>query len=235
MPDDIQDTFKRAVGDRLKSHFFFGFVLAWLAFHARALYITLFLDRKDLPFIDESYDVKFVNKLAYIDSLGYTWMDHWIGPIVVALLASVSVHYIDELVIKPLKQKGTNWGVRFRGWFAEEDLYTQAQMDGAKRGRSEAVAKHLEEKKRRETAEEEADSLRERVKIINHNNNEDVARLEGEIRKLTEQLGASSTTAEHLRGELRSAKQQAEESAAQVAKAMTERDELARGVDGRRT
>jgi hypothetical protein len=207
MADELQDSFKQAVGDRLKSHFFFGFAVAWLAFHARAIYITLFLDTKDLPFIDENYDIRYVNKLAYIDDLGYSWLDHWLGPLAVALLASILVHYVDELVIKPLKLKGTNWGVRCRAYLAQATVYTKEQMDEVIAEASSAEKMWSEEKNLRQAAEERVDSLKESVRALRQKREEKHGRRELEVRDLLAQLASARNGAEDLQRELDLVKQ----------------------------
>lgn len=205
--DDVQDSLKQALGDRLKSHFFFGFIVAWLAFHARAIYITLFLDTKELPFIDEDYEVRYVNKLAYIDDLEYNWLDHYVGPLAVALLASIFVHYVDELIIKPVKLKGTNWGVRCRAYLAEATVYTKEQMDELTAEVTNAETRWNEEKTLRQAAEERVDSLKESVRKLRQEGEEKQGRRDLEVRDLLGQLASARNGAEDLQRELDMVKQ----------------------------
>jgi hypothetical protein len=66
--DETSDSLLHALAERFRNPVFFSFLISWVYFNWRALYVTLFVSVKELPF-KRGTRVPFHDKLAYLASL----------------------------------------------------------------------------------------------------------------------------------------------------------------------
>ncbi len=114
---DVVDPVREALTDRLKSYFFGGFVLSWVAFHWEAFYVTLFISPEDL---------QNITKLQYIKGLGYTWLSNWLGPILAGLITPSVILNVDR-GLELFKDRCHQKWIRLGDDFAKGDVYPASE------------------------------------------------------------------------------------------------------------
>ncbi len=116
MSDDLVESIKSTIADRLKSYFFGGFILAVAVANWKAIYVTLFVSVREIE-----GNVCFPNKLDYIRSFGFNWGTQFGLPVLVAFIVPFVIHHIDHLLIE-MKDRGTQTWLRRKLKRGDSDL-----------------------------------------------------------------------------------------------------------------
>lgn len=198
---EIKTTFIEVFGDRFKSHTLGGFALAWVAIHWKAIYATAFVNLEDLR--NGGNSTNAINtKLDYIKYLGYDWCDNLWLPLTIALVVPIVAHLFDETLIKLLKRMASNWGVELRAEHAKETVFSQEQMNDAVTKATSFEKKFEAEKKLRESAEDQVDNLRGRIKQLAHAHGIEVVDLEKTIADTANELASARDGVQDLQRQL---------------------------------